>query len=61
MEFLIFGHAGAKVLVVPTRDGRFWEFEKLEIVASLTAGYYALPTLIVFGRPAQKAPSSARP
>ena len=35
MELLIFGHAGAKVLMFPTRDGRFWEYEKLEIVASL--------------------------
>ena len=35
MELLIFGHAGAKVLMFPTRDGRFWEYEKLGIVASL--------------------------
>ena len=33
MELLIFGHAGAKVLMFPTRDGRFWEYEKLEVVA----------------------------
>ena len=25
MELLVFGHAGAKVLMFPTRDGRFWE------------------------------------
>jgi esterase/lipase superfamily enzyme len=35
MELLIFGHAGAKVLMFPTRDGRFWEYEKLNIVGSL--------------------------
>jgi esterase/lipase superfamily enzyme len=35
MELLIFGHAGAKVLMFPTRDGSFWEYEKLNIVASL--------------------------
>ena len=35
MELLIFGHAGAKVLMFPTRDGRFWEYEKLEVVARL--------------------------
>ena len=35
MELLIFGHAGAKVLMFPTRDGRFWEYEKLSVVASL--------------------------
>lgn len=36
MELLILGHAGAKVLVFPTRDGRFYEYEKLGIAASLT-------------------------
>ena len=35
MELLVFGHAGAKVLVFPTRDGRFWEYEKLGLVSSL--------------------------
>jgi esterase/lipase superfamily enzyme len=35
MELLIFGHAGAKVLMFPTRDGRFWEYEELNVVASL--------------------------
>jgi esterase/lipase superfamily enzyme len=35
MELLIFGHAGAKVLVFPTRDGRFHEYEDLRIVKSL--------------------------
>jgi esterase/lipase superfamily enzyme len=35
MELLIFGHAGAKVLMFPTRDGRFWEYEELGVVARL--------------------------
>jgi esterase/lipase superfamily enzyme len=35
MELLIFGHAGAKVLMFPTRDGRFWEYEQLNIVGRL--------------------------
>jgi esterase/lipase superfamily enzyme len=35
MELLIFGHAGAKVLMFPTRDGRFWEYEERNIVARL--------------------------
>jgi esterase/lipase superfamily enzyme len=35
MELLVFGHAGAKVLMFPTREGRFWEYEQLGIVASL--------------------------
>ncbi|NEI68850.1 esterase [Rhizobium lusitanum] len=35
MELLVFGHAGAKVLVFPTREGRFWEYEQIGIVASL--------------------------
>jgi esterase/lipase superfamily enzyme len=32
MELLVFGHAGAKVLVFPTRDGRFYEYENLGVV-----------------------------
>ena len=35
MELLVFGHAGAKVLVFPTRDGRFYEYENLRIVQQL--------------------------
>ena len=35
MELLIFGHAGAKVLVFPSRDGRFYEYENLGIVESV--------------------------
>jgi len=37
MELLVFGHAGAKVLVFPTRDGRFHEYEDLGLVHSLAA------------------------
>jgi esterase/lipase superfamily enzyme len=36
MELLIFGHAGAKVLVFPTRDGRFHEYEDLRMVQALS-------------------------
>ena len=32
MELLVFGHAGAKVLVFPTRNGRFYEYEKMRMV-----------------------------
>lgn len=35
MELLVFGHAGAKVLVFPTRDGSFHEYEDLGIVLGL--------------------------
>lgn len=35
MELLVFGHAGAKVLVFPTRDGRFFEYENLGLVHSI--------------------------
>ncbi len=35
MDVLIFGHAGAKVLMFPTRDGGFWEYEKLNILSGL--------------------------
>jgi esterase/lipase superfamily enzyme len=35
MELLVFGHGGAKVLVFPTRDGRFYEYENLRLVESL--------------------------
>ncbi len=35
MELLVFGHGGAKVLVFPTRDGRFYEYENIGIVGSL--------------------------
>ncbi|MEY3787833.1 MAG: hypothetical protein RLZ75_2040, partial [Pseudomonadota bacterium] len=34
MELLVFGHAGAKVLVFPSRFGRFYEYEKLGLVAT---------------------------
>ena len=35
MELLVFGHAGAKVLVFPTRDGRFHEYEDLRMTQVL--------------------------
>jgi len=35
MELLIFGHGGAKVLVFPTRDGRFYEYENIGLVNTL--------------------------
>ncbi|UFH55721.1 esterase family protein [Spirosoma sp. KNUC1025] len=35
MEMLIFGHAGARVLVFPTRRGRFHEYEDLGLVQAL--------------------------
>lgn len=35
MELLVFGHGGAKVLVFPTRDGRFHEYEDLRMVEVL--------------------------
>ncbi len=35
MELLVFGHAGAKVLVFPSRLGRFYEYEKLGLVHAL--------------------------
>ncbi|WP_411825305.1 esterase family protein [Luteolibacter sp. AS25] len=35
MEMLVFGHAGAKVLVFPTRDGRFFEYEDLRLTEVL--------------------------
>jgi esterase/lipase superfamily enzyme len=35
MELLIFGHAGARVLVFPTRRGRFHEYEDLGLVQAL--------------------------
>jgi esterase/lipase superfamily enzyme len=36
MELLVFGHAGAKVLMFPTRDGYFWEYERLGLVGILS-------------------------
>ncbi len=35
MELLIFGHAGARVLVFPTRRGRFYEYEELGLIAAV--------------------------
>jgi len=35
MELLVFGHAGAKVLVFPTRKSRFYEYENIGMVKTL--------------------------
>jgi esterase/lipase superfamily enzyme len=35
MELLVFGHDGAKVLVFPTRDGRFHEYEDIRMTEAL--------------------------
>ena len=35
MELLVFGHAGAKVLVFPTRCGRFYEYENMGLAEVL--------------------------
>lgn len=35
MELLIFGHSGARVLVFPTRDGRFYDYENWGMVEAL--------------------------
>jgi esterase/lipase superfamily enzyme len=37
MELLVFGHAGPKMLVFPTRDGRFYEYENMRMVNVLAA------------------------
>jgi esterase/lipase superfamily enzyme len=46
MELLVFGHAGAKVLVFPTREGRFYDYENWGLVEalrrSIDAGYIRL-------------------
>jgi esterase/lipase superfamily enzyme len=41
MELLIFGHAGAKVLAFPTRDGRFYEYENLGVIHSVAHKIHA--------------------
>lgn len=46
MELLVFGHAGAKVLVFPTREGRFYDYENWGLVdalrSSIEGGYIRL-------------------
>lgn len=37
MELLVFGHGGARVLVFPTREGRFYDYENWGLVQSLAA------------------------
>lgn len=36
MELLVLGHGGARVLVFPTRDGRFYEYENLRLAGSIS-------------------------
>jgi esterase/lipase superfamily enzyme len=36
MELMIFGHSGAKVLVFPTRCGRFFEYEKMGMIEAVS-------------------------
>ncbi|QZA76473.1 hypothetical protein K4H28_08935 [Deefgea tanakiae] len=59
----MFGHAGAKVLAFPTRDGRFYEYENIGFIQSIAhkieAGYLqifcvdnlALESFYCFSRP----------
>ena len=35
MELLVFGHAGARVLVFPTRVGRFYDYENMGMVGAV--------------------------
>ena len=35
MELLCFGHGGTKVLVFPTREGRFYDYENWGLVDAL--------------------------
>lgn len=35
MELLVFGHAGARVLVFPTRGGRFFDYENFGLIGAL--------------------------
>ena len=37
MELLVFGHAGARTLVFPTRNGRFFDYENWGMVGALQA------------------------
>jgi esterase/lipase superfamily enzyme len=36
MELLVFGQAGARVLIFPTRDGRFYDYENWGLVEALS-------------------------
>ena len=46
MDLLVFGHAGARVLVFPTRCGRFFDYENWRMVQAhqhaLEQGWYQL-------------------
>ncbi|NJM07699.1 esterase family protein [Candidatus Gracilibacteria bacterium] len=66
MELLVFGHAGARVIVFPTRAGRFYDYENWGLVATLAqhlaAGWLQLfcvdsidrESLYNFSRPPQE-------
>jgi len=41
MEILVFGHGGAKVLIFPTRQGRFYDYENWGLVNALNASIEA--------------------
>ena len=41
MELLVLGHAGAKVLVFPTRGGRFYEYEEMRIPQAIADKIHA--------------------
>jgi len=36
MELLVFGHAGARVVVFPTQSGRFWDWEDRHMIDTLS-------------------------
>jgi esterase/lipase superfamily enzyme len=38
MELLVFGHGGTRVLVFPTRQGRFFDYENWGLVGALRSG-----------------------
>lgn len=51
MEFKVYGHAGTPILVFPTQNGRFYDFENNGMVAtvegSLIMGIYNYSVVIV--------------
>ena len=42
MELLVFGHAGARVLIFPTSQGRFFQWEDTGMVAALGNRYVGI-------------------
>jgi esterase/lipase superfamily enzyme len=41
MELLVFGHAGARVIVFPTRQGRFYDYENWGLIRALAGSIEA--------------------